>query len=515
MTASSARVARAAGDIAGRARWLQAATLGALAVFSVVPLAAMLRHAASSGLVFAGADGPFPADQFQYGSWIRQYGSHLLASNAFDTAPSDHVFLQPMFLLSGLLSRAGLSVEDAYLLWKPVAVIVVFLGFRAYVARFLTDTPSRLAALVIALFFVSPAIAIFSGAASMPGPSILLWGYLPATLSVGLMPLFLLGAERLVRSAPRARDVAVVTACGVAASWLHPWQGEVLLVTAGAAVLLDTDRWRLARRLLVPGLGLVAPLLYYFVLSQADASWSFAQEENARGGRIAAWAIAVSLVPLVVPALAGWRDGSWGDLQERMLRLWPLAVIPVYLLLSPSFPQHAFEGISLPLAVLAVRGLRRARPRVAWLAAAAAILVVPGTIHAARLMRDTVNAGAQPFYLQPGEDRALAYLSSVKERGAVLSAPYLGSLVPARTGRATWVGHPSWTPGFPARAAEAEALFSGRLGGSRAQALVRSARVSLVLDDCAHRGAALQALKPIVVSVRRFGCASVYRVSTG
>src|SRR5436305_690888 len=110
----------------------EAAALGLLAVFSIVPLAALIRHSSSHGLVFAGSDSPFPGDQFQYEAWIRQLGKGVLAANLLDTARLHHVFLHPMFLLSGLAWRAGLDINVAFLLWKPVAVIAVFLGFRAY-----------------------------------------------------------------------------------------------------------------------------------------------------------------------------------------------------------------------------------------------------------------------------------------------------------------------------------------------------------------------------------------------
>jgi hypothetical protein len=349
---------------------------------------------------------------------------------------------------------------------------------------------------------------------------VLLWGYLPTVISVGLMPVFLLGIERLVRAAKggslvgRPRDLILVCAAGIAVSWLHPWQGEVLLVTVIAAVALGRERRRQARMVLIPTLALVAPLIYYFLLSHTDAAWRFAAQQNARDGRLAAWAIAVALIPLVLPALAGLRARSWGDFPERMLVMWPVAVMAVYLFLSPSFPQHAFQGLSLPLAILAVRGLSTVQHRLAWGAILVAILVVPGTVHAARLMRDTVNAGVQPFYLQPGEDRALSYLSKLGEHGAVLSTPYLGSLVPARTGRHTWVGHPSWTRDFSARVVAADTLFDGRLSQARARALVRASRTKFILDDCGRHRAALPALKPIVTSVRRFGCASVYRVAS-
>ena len=184
----------------------------------------------------------------------------------------------------------------------------------------------------------------------------------------------------------------------------------------------------------------------------------------------------------------------------------------MFLFFSPSFPQHAFEWLSLPLAILAVRGLGRIERPLAWTLAFAVAVTLPGVAWGLKTMRQDINSGLQPFYLTHAEDDALDHLASVRDPGGVLPTYYLGSLVPARTGRQTWVGHVSWTPDFEVRVRDTEALFNGTLPAPRALALVRSSGARFVLGDCKHRADLLSVLKPIVVSVRRFGCASVYRV---
>jgi hypothetical protein len=357
-------------------RLLEPGILVGLALFSLVPIAAMVRHAIAYHVLLSGAGAAFANDQFQYLSWVREYGHHLLAGNLMDVAPSGRVFLHPMLLLSGWASRAGLSVPDAYQLWKPVAAIALFVGFRAYVARFLPTPRLRLITLAIALFYATPAAAIvawgsigsfavqrnFDNAAGELLPAEFLWGYLPSAISVALMPLFLLGVERLVRDSPagrvvgRPRDLLAVSACGLVASWLHPWQGETLLVIVAGAVALD----RFSRRyvvLAIPLIALTAPLVYYFVLSHADPAWRLAAHLNTRWGHVPLWALVLCVLPLALPAALSLRKPS-ADLGERMLKLWPLAGAAVYLVLSPSFPQHALDSLSLPLA-----GSRRGEPR--------------------------------------------------------------------------------------------------------------------------------------------------------
>jgi hypothetical protein len=509
---------------------------GVLAAFSVVPLVVLVVKAGIHDLVFAGVDGPYPADQFQYLSWIRQSGRSLLVANELDIASSDHVFLHPMFLPSGLLTRAGVSVPLSYLLWKPVAVIALFLGFRAYVTRFVGPGWTRIATLATALFCAAPAAALmwwmsfgsgselFSAVARVTAemfPAELTWGYLHTVIAVALMPVLLLSAERLGRPgredlSHRRRDILLAAGSGATISWLHPWQGEVMLIVLVAAVVIG----RFERRYLavaIPVIAVSLPLGYYFVLSRADLSWKIAQQSNAAagqgGGHVPVLAVALVLAPFLIPAFWGLRGRS-GDFGERMLVLWLPATAAVYLF-STQFPQHAFEGLSLPLAVLALRGLARTRRPLVWTLAFAVAVTLPGAARGLQAMREDINSGQQPFFLKPAEDRALAYLERERAPGGVLPSAYLGPLVPVRTGRQTWVGHPTWTRDYDTRVRETGELFRGRMAAARAVALVRSSRAAFVLADCNHRGDLLRLIKPIVMSVRRFGCADVYRVRGG
>ena len=508
------------------APWAEYGLLALLALYGTLPLVAMLRHAGAADVVFAGADGPFVADQFQYMTWIREYGDHLLAANTLDVAAGDRVFFHPMFFVSGLGVRAGLSVELTYLLWKPVAIAALFLAFRAYVWRFVEGAWPRLAALAIALFFASPLAALvdwagvgsvarrdeLNVAAGESFPASLLWGYLPAALSVALMPAFLLGVERIARAErPAARELAWVSACGALASWLHPWQGEVLVLVVVAAVALERfprRRWILA----VPVGATAAPLFYYFALSRLDPDWELAQQANELQGQLPLWAALVALAPLVAVAAFGLRTMT-ESLGDRMLLAFIPATLLVLVALSPSFPQHALEGVSLPLGILAVRAAARVPRPAAATAALVAVLTLPGMAWWLDWMHDTVDAGGQPHYLQQGERDALEYLESEGQPGPLLTDAYLGSLVPVKTGRTTWVGHPSWTRGYDERARQVAALLDGRMPRPQAVRVVRESRAAYILVDCASARTAPGALRTLVGERRQFGCASVYRVA--
>jgi hypothetical protein len=182
-----------------------------------------------------------------------------------------------------------------------------------------------------------------------------------------------------------------------------------------------------------------------------------------------------------------------------------------------TFPFHSIQGLSLPLAVLAVTGVaardwrgRLATPAAAW--AAVLLLTLPGVLHKLDLIRIEEHRGGQPYFLHPGEEAALRYLERSPVRGAVMAPIYSGLVVPYKTGRESWLGEVSWTPHFDRRRTQAGALFSGRLSAPQALALVRSSGVRFLFADCLKRANLEPLLRSELASVRRFGCATVYQL---
>src|SRR5204863_6142357 len=118
---------------------------------------------------------------------------HVLAGDLFEIPPGSRVFLHPMWLVSGLLWRAGLPISLAVLVWKPVAVLVLVLGARAYVRRmYPAGAWARAAVIALAVGYASPIIVLDTGAGALAGETFTagqLWGYLPSVIAVGLMPI--------------------------------------------------------------------------------------------------------------------------------------------------------------------------------------------------------------------------------------------------------------------------------------------------------------------------------------
>ena len=268
------------------------------------------------------------------------------------------MLLDPLFEVSGLLWRIGFSVQLAYLVWLPVALLVLFGGFRAYVRRTLPDSAfdrGAALALALALFFSTPVFPLLVwtgalGAASQRdflqvavdiNPSGQLWGYFPIAIDLGLFAYTMLWIERSV-SEPDGRSLALrAGAAALVISWLHPWQGATLIVILLVLVLVGRPlrhyAW-LAAPLVAAGL----PFVYFAVLPHIDHAWKVARDQNALGGE--SWGMVLGAVgPIALLALGRPRLAGL-SLQARILVIWPLSALFVYWVSPPVCDPHARDG---------------------------------------------------------------------------------------------------------------------------------------------------------------------------
>lgn len=521
------------------------ATFGVLTIWTFAPLVAIAVYVAVNGGILTGPNGVDFFDQFQYLAWIRDEGSHLLASDLWVIGGTPHDYVQPMYLVSGVLWRLGLSLPLAYLIWKPVALVVLFVGFAAYGRRMLRDRWAATAAVTLALFYESPASALANWTGHLSSvhrlqlilttddatSALNLWGFDHAAIAIGLMPVFLLGSERLLSGAEAAARTdrgrtAVVAIAGLLVAWLHPWQAVTLLAIVATVWLRRPSRRRLAV-LVVPVGATVLPLIYGVALSRFDPWWSSFQSQLTGAGTEPLWALLASFAPLIVFAAAGCRRPR-GD-GEFMLLLWPAAAAGVYLLI-PQFPPHALAGVTLPLGVLAVRGWSRLRaalrapPRLAQGLAVAAIAIgcVPAAVlHAQGVGESLQNTltGAldrQLFSLTDDQASALAYLDRTPRRGGVLAPWYVSMAVPGLTGRAVYAGHPAWQPhiNVPTASAFFDPALRDPTGALRRAILIRSG-ARFVLADCQLAAELTRQLAPLARPVRQFGCMTVFETASG
>ncbi|MGO9903816.1 MAG: hypothetical protein ACLP0J_30070 [Solirubrobacteraceae bacterium] len=512
---------------------LELALLAAFVAASVWVLALDLWQVVADGRVWTGTDGSYIPDQMQYLAWIVSASRHLLVSNLFVLHPTPADYFQPAIAISGGLTALGLAPAIALLVWKPVAVVSLFGAVRAYAHRGLrcSTRGQRLAVLALALFFGS--FTLLDRKLTVIGdlfPAFLSWGYPFALMAVAAAIFALLAYDRA--RATRSFDWAPAL-LGALAGSLHPWQGEVLIVIIFAAELTDlrgavagvslrstlrSARFGLAVATL---LGTLIPLLYYEALGKLDISWQLARLASKHSFPLLA--IAGATAPLLLVGLLGYRASVAGFLM-RATRIWPAAAFAVYIVSSSGLgatPLHAFDGITVPLALLAVAGYRnlrwqRLRSRRAIGAALVAIGTVPATVYVIGNERSYVApAAGNANFITRDEGRALAFLRHDRQRGGVMTRFYLGSVVPARTGRATFVGDCIWSqPDCSPRAIEVQSLLTGTLPPPAARQLLTSSHARFVLADCQVRTGLSRELGPMIASVHRFGCATVYLLSS-
>lgn len=500
--------------------------LAAFGAFSMWVLAVDLWQVVAHGRTWTGTDGVYLADQLQYLAWVKTASHDVLISNLFVLRHTPADYFQPAIAISGAVAALGVAPWIALLLWKPVAVLAGFYAVRRYVRASLSQALQRRAALVLALFFGSFTVLYGSpGAIGDLMPGFLSWGYVFALLALALV-----AASLVAYGSARADGRLSVTAAllGAVACLLHPWHGELLIAIVIFAELGLATRRRPRLRELRTGAvtiaAIAAPLAYYAVLGRSDVSWRLARVASKHAFPL--WWIALALAPLLIAALPAYRIRPRTFL-GLATRAWPPAALAVYVVSGSGLgatPLHAFEGVTIPLSVLAVEGIPRLAPRAlarpkAWAAAGVAALTVPAGVYQMENAQSLVapRAGTARF-IAPGEQRALRYLAADPEPGGVISRSYLGALVPGATGRHSYVGNCLWSePGCDQRLVTVHELFTGRLPPDVARAFVGRAGgvgARFLLADCRGGADVARILGDLVESVRRFGCARVYVLRT-
>jgi hypothetical protein len=509
-----------------RPDWFELLVLGAFAAVSLWVLGLDLYQVFAHGLVWTGTDGIYLVDQMQYLAWIRDASHDVLASNMFVLRPTAADYFQPAIVISGAFTALGVAPWLALLLWKPVAVVGAFYGVRQYAHRSLSGTWARRAALTLGLFFGS--LTIIYGSPGVLGdlfPAFLSWGYTFGLLALAAM-LFALFAYERARARATAGDRTlpwVPGLLGALASSLHPWQGELLiLIIVGTELTLWRGDRRTSRRVALPLITVIAtglPLVYYALLGRADLSWRLARDASKHSFSLTT--ILIAVLPLLIPALLAVRVRPRTFLGV-VTRIWPLAALVIYLLSATDVsatPLHAFEGITIPLSVLAIQGLQHAGfgrlpARRVLVVLALAVATIPATAYELHSVKGLVAPSpGNANFIAGDEQRALQFLAADPQSGGVLTRFYLGAVVPGETGRQTFVGDCLWSqPHCSGRSQMAQIIFDGSLPADVTRSFVAQIGARFLLADCETRPDMAAVLAPITQSVHRFGCAAVYQL---
>ena len=506
-----------------------------LLAWAALPILAILGKTLIGDETPTGAYGLVPEDHMQYFAWVREAGDHGLIGNLFGVEDSERVFFHPVYAISGVLWKAGLPLQALPIIWLPVAVTALTLGVVAYAKRFFATGGARWSAIALSLLLAPPLLPLLDALGEgltnekldllrilgyqLPSAA-LLWGNLGEVMAIGLLPLVFLAAERAV-SGPverRTKLIAAAAVGGLLASWLHPWQGVTALLVLGGVLAwhrFDRSKWALALIAAVTAL----PVLYYFVLSRVNDDWELAGSNVTTRPSAAAWVVAaIALSPFLFLAARGLRRPD--NVQEKVLILWPVACV-VTMVVSDSGWFHSFGGLSLPLAILIVRGwrqlsiVRTLRARGAETAVAAcliAAIAVPALLDRGDLFRDTVDESYFLYHVGADERAMLDFLEDLPQAGSVVATPRFGPVVTAHTGRRSWNGHFAWTPDYDQRENLVRQVMDRQLTKSQSRTALAQTGATFFVADCRFPPAAVADLRGLVTPVRTFGCAGVYRI---
>ena len=277
------------------------------------------------------------------------------------------------------------------------------------------------------------------------------------------------------------------------------------LIYVGLAVLRRLRSWA---ALAVPAIGAGLPLLYYYLLSHHDHAWKLASQYEVIS-RLPAIVLLAGFGPLALVAAFGVRRPD-GELIEQALLLWVGGCVVTYFA-NDAFAPHALQGLSLPLAVLAVRGWRRLPLPAVIGVAAVALITIPGLAYNARkFVRTTQSTKLVQYYLPQSDAQALDWVARHGPPGGILAPTPFAAVVPSQTGRPVWVGHGYWSQDYPVQAREVDRLFSGRMSKTASRAFVASTRATILVSDCRHAADLARKLGSAVGAVHQFGCARVY-----
>jgi hypothetical protein len=190
--------------------------------------------------------------------------------------------------------------------------------------------------------------------------------------------------------------------------------------------------------------------------------------------------------------------------------VWVGACVVTYLA-NDSFAPHALQGLSLPFAVLAVRGWQRLRLPAVLGVAAVALITMPGlAFNARKFVRTTKSTKLVQYYLPQSDAQALDWVNAHGPPGGILAPTPFAAVVPSQTGRPVWTGHGYWSQDYRVQAHEADRLFGGRMRAPEARAFVLSTDARILVSDCRHPADLTRRLGSRVSAVHQFGCARVY-----
>lgn len=484
-------------------------------------------------------------DTAQYFAWMRAHQQALVVSNWMTPEPNEPAFFNVLWLALGRLALwsgmsfaatmqllrvaagagfayalfwlYGLLAEDRRERWLATALVLVggVLGWVWVVEKYLAGRSEQ-------LFPLDTQVA-------EPNALLCLIGYphflAAAALLLLVFGLFLVGV-RSGRIAPYWLAAGLALLLGMQ----HAYDLITIYTVLGALVLLLWRRdarfpWRPALGLALIGGVSSPPAAYFAYLTSQNPIWRqvLAQFDNAGVFTPDPLHLLIVLGPqlplaaAMLPELVRRRST-----EDLLLLAW--AVVGFGLLYIPAdFQIHMLNPYQVPLAILAVRALRRLAGRPGRWAGARrltmpALLLTAALVNVYLLSWRLVDVGRHqaPYTLHRDEVAAIAWLDAQPGGDVVLASETLGQYVPALAAKRAVLAHWAQTVDYYTKRDDVARFFDPAAGASARAATAARYDVRYVLAGEAElRAGAGPALDALFERVFAAPNAAVYRVREG
>jgi hypothetical protein len=457
-----------------------------------------------------------PDDANSYLAKMQQgYMGAWLYTIPFTSEPHAAEFVGGFYLLLGHLARLfNLSVLQMWHLARCASALVLFLVTFAFIRAFIEDAYTRRIAYLLALtgsglgwlLVLSGQMHLFSTSPvdfEMPESHPFFSALTFPHFAVGTA-LILISVWWSIRTLDMERlGLAVATGVvNLALAIVYPF----LIYLSAAVVALNWLNLSLASRRLrlragfLAGITLLVPaplLLYYWLVLRTNPVFrAWDAQAITPSPHPFHYVIAYGvMLALAAPALR--------QREFRGLWLWVLAV--AFLIYAPLNPQRRFvEGVQVPLAVLAARGLTsyylpklRATPLFQKmstrpnyspdglerliLAGLLCFFALSNLYLLANTAKATVVEQPHPNFLPAAEVHAVDWAGANLPRGAIILASYeIGSFIPTRTELRTVIGHWAETMDFWRKYGEVGKFYGSDAIDEWRQELLRTEHVDYV-----------------------------------
>ena len=394
------------------------------------------------------------AKQAQLGDW--------LFWNPYSLEAGEKNLFNPLFFLLGKLSTVlGNNLVLSFNLARVGLGLIFLLTTYWFFGNFFKEERERLGAFLLVCFSSGlgwllvffPGVSFFFSAVSsteaLSFPSLLFYPHFTAAL-VLLMVCFVFYLKFVQSGNWRFWLVSILAGSLLIATHAH----ESLILGLAPVVYLflsQKARFRQWLRTFFYWTGLVPAGLYFGLLSQLDPVY---KEFTRTPMAPLSWLDFIGAYGLILP-LAAWGafiiltslKPSKSRTEFSFVLAWVFTVLGL-LLVPFAFQRKMVMGLHLPLAVLAVLGLRPLwmrfrKQKLAWLVFALLLMVlVPQNLYFIKGVAGEIRSEPELYRLSEDRLSALAWLEeNVFEESVILSNPAAGLLIPAYTGRKVVLGH--------------------------------------------------------------------------